>query len=156
MLLITPSSHATAGAELSADEVPESLLGHSAVPKVKWPPRSVSLDAGNRFNSSIRRRFSLLSLFFLLLSLLSYKKKQERFIHGGPLQSSVSFQSVQMGGGGENHEDRNSRRSGQMTLWASKKKHLKKKVTPGHCWELLLLLFVLVDNETPLACQYCR
>lgn len=99
MLLITPSSHATAGAELSADEVPESLLGHSAVPKVKWPPRSVSLDAGNRFNSSIRRRFSLLSLFLLLLSLLSYKKKQERFIHGGPLQSSVSFQSVHMGGG---------------------------------------------------------
>lgn len=97
MLLITLSSHATTGAELSTHEVLKASWATAQCPRLSDPP---SQDAGKHFNCFIRLQLSVLTFFLslpLLLLLLSYKKKQERFIHGGPLQPSPSFQSVQMG-----------------------------------------------------------
>lgn len=42
MLLITPSSHATAGAELSADEVPEASWATAQCPRLSDPPVRVT------------------------------------------------------------------------------------------------------------------
>lgn len=99
MLLITPSSHATTGAELSTHEVLKASQARSQCPRLSDPLVSIAgcREAFQLFYSSAILGTDFFFLSLLLLLLLSYKKKQERFIHGGPLQPSPSFQSVQMG-----------------------------------------------------------